>query len=221
MPLSTPAERSARAADFLPHDLVELAAPDDLVSETAIPGWVRASLARTPFVVVRRAYPLRALVPVGVRGRTRGERFAAWLPAASAVRRVSPEALVSRRARGPGRAPALAALDDVERLMAGQGLRWGPVGSVGFELATGLPCVTERSDLDLILRAPAPLAVADARRLRAALAALPVRADAQLETPAGGVALAEYADDPPRVVLRTLAGPRRVTSPWGEPAVAP
>jgi phosphoribosyl-dephospho-CoA transferase len=221
MPPCTPAERPPCAAEFLPHDLVEIATPEAIVAEATPPDWVRASLSRAPFVVVRRAAPVGALVPVGVRGRTRSERFAAWLPAASAVRRVAPEAVAARRAWRTGGPPLLEALDAVDRLMARHGLRWGPVGSVGFQLATGLPCVTERSDLDLIARAPVVLALEGARRLHAALAALPVRADVQLETPGGGVALAEYAAGAGRVVLRTLTGPRRVASPWGGPAAVP
>jgi phosphoribosyl-dephospho-CoA transferase len=219
MPRSTPAERRpAGAAELLPHDLVEIASPDAIVCDVPPPAWVRASLARAPFVVVRRSAPTGALVAVGVRGTSRSERFGAGLPAASAVRRVRPEDLAEGRGWRTGRSRQLTALDAVERLMAEHGLRWGPVGSVGFELATGVACVTEGSDLDDVARAPTPLAREDARRLHAALAALPVRVDVQLETPAGGVALAEYAGGGASVVLRTPAGPRRVASPWGEAA---
>jgi phosphoribosyl-dephospho-CoA transferase len=222
MPRSTPAERRpACAAEFLPHDLVEIASPGAIVCEAPPPEWVRASLARAPFVVVRRSAPRGALVAIGVRGASRSERFAAGLPATSAVRRIRPEDLAAARAWRTGRSRQLSALDAVERLMAAHRLRWGPVGSVGFELATGVPCVTPGSDLDLLARAPTALTRDGARRLHAALAALPVRVDVQLETPAGCVALAEYAAGGSRVVLRTLAGPRWVTSPWGEATVAP
>lgn len=215
MPGAMHAERRpVRAADLLPHDLLEIASQEVLVSDAPWPGWLSASLERAPFVVVRRAGPRGSLVPVGVRGSSRGERFAAWLPAARAVRRVRPEDLAARRGWLGHEAPQLSALAVVEALMAASGLRWGPVGSVGFELGTGVACVTPGSDVDLIVRAPAPLAREDARRLQAALAALPVRIDVQLETPEGGVALAEYAAGGPRVVLRTPDGPRWAATPW-------
>jgi phosphoribosyl-dephospho-CoA transferase len=41
-----------------------------------------------------------------------------------------------------------------------------------------------------------------------------IRIDAQLETPAGGVALAEYACGKPRVMARHASGPRLVADPW-------
>jgi phosphoribosyl-dephospho-CoA transferase len=34
------------------------------------------------------------------------------------------------------------------------GLPWGPIGSVGFELISGLAAVTPQDDLDLIIRVP-------------------------------------------------------------------
>ncbi len=222
MPRSTPAERRPlRPADFLPHDLVEIASPAAIEAGVPPPQWVRASLERAPFVVVRRCAPGSALVPVGVRGERRSERFATCLPAAKALRRIRPEDLAAERAWRGSRSPQLSALDEVERLMAAHRLRWGPVGSVGFELATGVACVTPGSDLDLIARVPSPLSRDRARRLHAALAGLPLRVDLQLETPAGSVALAEYAAAAPRVVLRTREGPRWVASPWGEAGLPP
>jgi phosphoribosyl-dephospho-CoA transferase len=215
MPRSTPAEpRPAPTAGLLPHDLLEIASPGAIRSIAPRPAWVDRSLERAPFVVVRRARPRGALVPIGVRGASRGERFAAWLPASRAVRRIRPEDLAAEhgwRARG---VPLLSALSLVEELLAAHALAWGPVGSAGFELASGVACVTPTSDLDVVARAPEPIAPDGARRLHAALAALPVRIDLQLETPAGGVALAECAAGGNRVVLRTLDGPRFASTPW-------
>lgn len=215
MPPSTRAEGADGAGELLPHDLLELAPPAAIVTGAALPAWALASLARAPFVVVRRAARRGGLVPVGVRGATRRERLAGWLPEARAVRRVRPEDLAARRGWLGRDAPQLAALARVEGILAAHALCWGPVGGVGFELATGTGCLTAESDVDLVVRAEAPLGRELARSLHAALAALPVRVDVQLETPAGAVALAEYAAGGPRVVLRTLEGPRWAASPWG------
>jgi len=41
-----------------------------------------------------------------------------------------------------------------------------------------------------------------------------IRTDAQIETPGGAVALAEYAVASGSVLVRTADGPRLVTDPW-------
>jgi phosphoribosyl-dephospho-CoA transferase len=45
-------------------------------------------------------------------------------------------------------------------------------------------------------------------------AAAPARIDVLLETPRGGVLLADLAPAPTRVVVRTPDGPRLVADPW-------
>lgn len=207
------------AGDALPHDLLEVASPQALVAGAPPPAWVGVSLRRAPFVVVRRAAPSGTLLPVGVRGDARRERFAAFLPAEDALRRIRPEDLAAlHRPGAPARAPALAAVALVAEHMAALRLTWGPTGSVGFELATGVAAVTPASDLDVLARAPDPLPRDAARWLVEHLAALPCRVDVQLETPAGAVALAEYAAGPRRILARTPCGPRLVESPWAAPA---
>ena len=184
------------------------------------PHWVAAQLARTPWVVVRRAPCHDRLVPVGVRGATRAERFAGWLRAESVRAYVSPLQLAARRdwRRNPRRAEvaALAALDDVEAIMARAGLaaRWGVAGSVAFELASGCATTSCASDVDLIVKLDAPFPAAAAQALDAELTQLAVRADVLLETPVGAVALAEYAHARAPYLVRTVDGPRRLADPW-------
>jgi phosphoribosyl-dephospho-CoA transferase len=212
MPLTAPG--------LAPHDLLFLRTGADLVSEAA-PAWVAAALARAPLVVVRRAAWVAGLAPVGVRGQTRSERYAAFLAPGGIAGRITPEDLAARRGwRGSRRAEevgALRALERVEALLGALGLGWGPAGSVGFELASGVPTATAASDLDVVIRAPQRLPLDSGRRLIAALADAPVRVDVQMETPAGAVSLAEYARGGP-MVARTAQGPRLVAGPWGEEA---
>jgi phosphoribosyl-dephospho-CoA transferase len=92
--------------------------------------------------------------------------------------------------------------------------RWGPGGSVGFELASGVPTTTPASDLDIVLGAAASLARADAARLHADLSALTVRIDVLLETPNGAVALADHAKGDGAILLRAPQGPRFARDPW-------
>ena len=211
--------------DVAPHDLLRLRDGADLAFPSPLPGWVLEALNRAPFVVVRRAPLLGGgLVPVGVRGPSRRDRFAAHIPIDAVAERIAPEQLAAARPwRGSPRRtsiPALRGLEVADRALGSLGLCWGPTGSVGFELASGLPTTSLGSDLDLLLRCHEPLSVSDARRLLAVLAAAPVRVDAQIETPNGSVALTEYACGEAAMLLRTTDGPRLVDDPW-RPAIGP
>jgi phosphoribosyl-dephospho-CoA transferase len=160
------------------------------------------------------------MMPVGVRGRTRKQRFAAFLAVAEIADRLAPEDLTDSRytieRTRRDAAPALAALARAAPILARHGLRWGPGGSVGFEIATGVATATSLSDLDLILRQDRRLEPAEAIALLGALteAAAPGRIDVMLETPGGGVALAELAAMPAQVLVRTPDGPRLSADPW-------
>lgn len=205
-----------------PHDLLRLAKGAELRYEGLVPGWVPATLARASWVVVRRARTPTELIPVGVRGSTRAERLAAFLAPSAVATRVTPEGLTAVRAwrQTPATHPAytlLCVLNTVDELFTSQGLVWGPTGSVGFELATGIATVGPTSDLDMVVRAPEPWPPERARGLADALARLPVHVDVQLDTPAGALALAEYARGG-RVLLRTPDGPKLVRDPWERPA---
>ncbi len=207
-------------AAYSVHTLLRLRHADDLIWDEGRPDWAVSALQLAPWVVVRRAAPRPRLWPVGIRGGLRLQRCAAWLPDAAVEDFVTPEMLVATRSwrQRPcaDAIPALALLDEVEAILRAHGYagRWGPGGSVGFELASTLPCVSPGSDLDLVLRAHEPIAVRDAAALWAALSELPARVDALLETPAGAVALAEYARGKGVVMLRTPRGSRLVADPW-------
>jgi phosphoribosyl-dephospho-CoA transferase len=201
-----------------PHDMLRLINGVGLRYEESAPAWVSTSLARAPWVVVRRARGPAGLIPVGVRGSTRAERFAALLAPEAVAARVTPEGLIAERvwhhmprARRMG---PIRVLDAVDELFSSLGLVWGPTGSVGFELATGVAAAGTASDLDVVVRAPEPLPLESARELADHLNRLPTCVDAQLDTPAGAVMLNEYTRGE-RVLLRTPEGSRRLTrDPW-------
>jgi phosphoribosyl-dephospho-CoA transferase len=200
-----------------------------VMADGQAPPWVGLTLRRTPWVVVRRGYIQAGRIPVGVRGWTRAQRFAAWLAVVDIAEQLSPEELgdgfqdrpipglrcVLQRLRRMA-VPALAALARVAPLLVRQGYRWGPGGSVGFELATGVATATASSDLDLILRKARRLEAQAALALQVALveAAAPARIDVLLETPRGGVSLADLAARPTHVLVRTPDGARLLTDPW-------
>jgi phosphoribosyl-dephospho-CoA transferase len=202
------------------HDLIRLREPIALMAGGPAPSWVEPVLRRLPWVVVRRGHVRDGMIPIGVRGLTRLQRFAALVAVAEIAERLSPEDLtvagyVPAQKRKDA-APALAALDRVVGLLMRRGYHWGPGGSVGFEIATGVATATAASDLDLILRQERRLEPNQATDLLAALfkAAAPARIDVMLETPCGGVALADLAARPARLLVRTPDGPRLSVDPW-------
>jgi len=204
------------------HDLIRPCKPIALTLEAPAPSWLGPALERAPWLVVRRGPIRNGMIPVGARGSARHQRFAAFLPAAEIAERLSPEDLVlSFPAIDQERrdaVPALAALDRVAPVLARLGSRWGPGGSVGFEIATGVATATATSDLDLILRQDRRLELCDAIALLDVLArsAAPARIDVMIETPHGGVSLGDFAAKPAKVLVRTPCGPRFSADPWME-----
>ncbi|MEP9327478.1 malonate decarboxylase holo-ACP synthase [Paraburkholderia phymatum] len=210
------------------HDILRVRKLEPFDAE---PAWVRDAFARAPFVVVRRAQAAAGFVAVGVRGAARNERYGTWTRSDDIEAAFTPEALSSASALAADRAalpalPAFVALDALRRdTSCFASFAWGPSGSVGFELATGVPTVTSTSDLDLLIRMPNHLTHDEAARIQAALdghaAQAGVRIDAQLETPAGGVALSEYASRKAAVMARHASGPQFVADPWARAPVQP
>jgi phosphoribosyl-dephospho-CoA transferase len=202
-----------------PHDLLWVREPGDLRSAAEVPAWAsREWLSQAPVVVRREAVAEPGVVPVGLRGRARNERFAAYVDRARVVRRVMPEALAESRAWRTNTAladllcvQALARIaPELDRLR----LTWGVTGSVGFALASGVSTLRQDSDLDLLLRSPKPFARDEARSLLALVQASPARIDMQIDTGRGGFALAEWAGVADRVLLKTGRGPVLVSDPW-------
>lgn len=202
------------------HDLIRLRDPYVLAKDA--PVWVDTALQRTPWVVVRCGNVRDGVIPVGIRGNTREERYAALLSVAEIVDRRSPEDLFQTRLFQKethcDNRPALAALEHVAPILDRWKLRGGPGGSVGFEIATGSRTVTDSSDLDLIIRMQRRFVREEAVDLLAALskAASPVRIDVIVETPVGGVLLADLVAMPKKVLVRTADGPRLSADPWSE-----
>jgi phosphoribosyl-dephospho-CoA transferase len=195
-----------------PHDLLRIAPS----TWNDAPAWVETALIRAPFVVVRRALFPNGQIPIGVRGATRSERFGTWLDQSQVLDITQPEDLLAIEPRRE--LPAFALLRQITPICNDTALSWGPTGSAGFELASGMPTVTETSDLDLVIRMPAPLCETDAAALFDALTQAAhtwhIRIDIQAETPNGAFSLIEYARRHQHILLRRADGPRLVADPW-------
>lgn len=203
-----------------PHDLLRIADPAQVLPIGLVADRVafRAALDRAPWVVVRRDVCDREFLPVGVRGATRSLRWAARVPRTAVAEVLTPADLLDRARPVPRDLPVFHALATLPRLARPAWVSaWGPGGSAAFELAAALATATRTSDLDLVADTPAAVPPAEAARLLALLARLPVRIDLQLQTPYGGIAAAELARGEAQVLLRTDLGPLLVTDPWAPP----
>ena len=195
-----------------PHDLLwgmpVAALPADA------PTWALEVLTLGRPVVVRRAQVVEGRVAVGVRGYSRDQRFATVMKMTDITRRIQPEQLIDAAGNAASDWPALQALRQMRSVMEAQGLPWGIAGGVGFELATGVQVLHQDSDLDLILRSDEFFGRERAADLVKALDVAVCRIDLQLQTPAGAVALREWAGSARQVLLKADDGARLVSNPW-------
>jgi phosphoribosyl-dephospho-CoA transferase len=197
-----------------PHDLVRLTS--GAVSLAGAPAWVRASLARAPWAVVRHDRPVPGQIPVGIRGPTRELRWATYITQAGVAGIRTPESL--RHIDDWAAIPDVAAMCALHALIPSLnrgGTAWGPTGSAGFSLATGHIAVHQASDLDLLLRCPVRPACAWLDRMARLFTAHEARVDAQVDTPAGMAHLEDLRRGGPSLV-RTCAGPVLCADPWEE-----
>jgi len=178
------------------------------------PAWVFEVLTLGHPVVVRRAQVVEGRVAVGVRGYSRDQRFATVMKMTDITRRIQPEQLIEAAGNAASDWPALQALRQMRSVMEAQGLPWGIAGSVGFELASGVQVLHQDSDLDLILRSDEFFGRERADDLVKALDVAVCRIDLQLQTPAGAVALREWAGSARQVLLKADDGARLVSNPW-------
>jgi phosphoribosyl-dephospho-CoA transferase len=185
--------------------------------DVSVPASVRRELEETNFVVVRRGVVTENWVPIGIRGPQRFQRWAAWYPRYAIQGIVKPMDLVTRVDTVNERdiSPVRRAFQSLKNAWQSLAYPWGPAGSLAFEVATGKPTTTLRSDLDVVIYADEPLSRRDAQRLLAAADDLEVTVDIRIETPTCGFSLTEYATSPTKtILLRTVDGPILGDAPW-------
>ncbi len=205
-------------ATLAPHDLVWLADPAGSLGRDALPDWVLLPALHDTPLVVRRDGRRPGEIPVGLRGRTRAERFGTWVVPAAIGKVVTPMELAAQRAwhRRPELATlaAIRALEAVADWLDAAGIRWGVTGSAGFSLACPHNVLHADSDLDLVVQSAQPLPEHHVTLLAELQRAAPGRIDIQVATPFGGFSLLERLRGGGRVLLKTDHGPRLCSDPW-------
>ena len=203
-----------------PHDLVWF---DEAALAVDAPAWAVAVVAAGEPGVVRRAARHGISLPVGIRGADKRQRHGDQVAAKRVSSHLAPEAIdLDVLARPPwsergGDVPALAALADIRHRLNDLSIVWGPTGAVGYELATGRAVAHRESDLDLVVRLPEccnDVLAALCETAAAARQTYAIRCDIQLETPAGGVALADWAGEAGQMMVKSDTGPYLTANPW-------
>ena len=198
------------------HDLILLRTELAVVSTQGDPACPYLNPTQRPWVVVRRGRISDGLIPVGVRGSQRHERCSGFTRLSEVLETRRPDQLRLLLAEDSRRAlQAFRTLSYLESHLIGLDMSWGPGGSVGYELASGIPAVRDGSDLDFILFAPRKLDLREAQNLWRMISSAPGKVDALVETPFCGFSLEEFVTTSPRKIpLRTSDGRILGSNPW-------
>jgi phosphoribosyl-dephospho-CoA transferase len=198
------------------HDLILLRSETAVTYTEGGPACPYLNPNQRPWVVVRRGRFSDGLIPVGVRGSQRQERCAGFTRLSEVLETRRPDQLRLLLAEDSRRAlQAFRSLSYLESRLVGLDMSWGPGGSVGYELASGIPAVRGDSDLDFILFAPIKLEITEAQDLWRMISSAPGKVDALVETPFCGFSLREFATTSPRkILLRTSDGRILGSDPW-------
>ncbi len=214
---------SKPARPFNPHDLLWAVDAASFSCTGDLPDWASSAwLAKVPAVVRREKIAALDCIPVGLRGTAREQRHGAYLRRDRMARRVTPEMLAQTGildgARRFGRFDAIDTLLRIAPRLDALNLAWGPTGSVGFALASGISVIRSTSDLDLVVRAPVMPDAGTIKALRALDSHASCRLDIQIDTGRGAFSVAEWFQGKRRILLKTDSGPLLTDSPWGEQA---
>ncbi len=202
-----------------PHDIVEIEKGVS-IDTLFFPEWAIKRWEETPYHVVRRGIVAQGEIAIGIRGETRGERHGTtileqWVRSIITPESLAQEAVWQNWARHNQFPEILSSLMTLSTLFSS--IRWGVGGSLGYELATGLPTLSEKSDIDIILYPEAPFSIKVASEWLWAIKSLPQRVDIQVEGSQGAFHLEEYArarDATATVLIKSATGYRLSTNVW-------
>lgn len=188
----------------MPHDLVQVRSLEELKSFSNFPEWAKQACLTAPFHVVRRAPQRDNLIPIGIRGNERSERFGTYIPQQFIETVISPKNIVEqmlwcnwqRQSQFP---EFVIHLNQLSKLLSG--LSWGIGGSLGYELITGRECLKPSSDVDIIWYQSTQPDLQFCQSLIQQTQHLSPRIDIQIENHHGAFHLSEYVQSPDRAIL--------------------
>lgn len=189
------------------HDIVRFRDVGDITFHGEVPDWVKVRPASRHHAVVRRMKTTTQTVAIGLRGKGRSERIAGFINKEDIEEIITPQSLVSSPAHYRD-SRFHDVLSGIDAIVSPFGYEWGPTGSVGFELATGVPVTTQASDLDMTVYVPSNFDYQVLVQLYEQLQQCPLRIDAQIEFGQMGAALlADIVKFKSGFLLRTSSGP--------------
>lgn len=206
-----------------PNDLLQFTSLQDLaLTENPLPSWAKDSLSESKTVVVRRGLIKNELIPVGIRGYERKQRFACYLNIAAIKKQYHPQYFIQHKRwknlpNDRQKLPPFEALQKIAPLLSNY--QWGIGGSLGYEMATGVKMVKNTrehvSDLDLLLYNVSTLKRRQAQELLQKINQYDVHADVQVVKGQNGFSLEEYASNrSKKTLVKTATGPLLVADPW-------
>lgn len=132
------------------HDIVKFNNLDQLETISTIPDWVYDAQSAANYGVVRRMPISNQIIPIGLRGNSREQRFGTFIHENHIVEIITPNALVERIDKFDNKFyyPILKRIRDQFQQF---NFIWGPTGSIGFELATSINVTSINSDIDLLI----------------------------------------------------------------------
>lgn len=135
------------------HDIIELQQVESLLKRYRdLPDWAVQSLREIPYLVVRRGIMNENAIPVGIRGKNRGERIGIEINSNDCKRIIKPRNLVKENSYRFLLTPELyQSLEKIKEYLDFKKVIWGIGGSIGFSLSSKQIVYKDTSDIDLIL----------------------------------------------------------------------
>lgn len=132
------------------HDIIQFATIENLETLVNLPDWVTDASASKNFGVVRRMPIVNKIVPIGLRGETRAQRYGGFIHESNITQVITPVSLLDCIDKFNNQI-YFSALNNIKKEFEKLQLLWGPTGSVGFEIATSIKVTTLNSDIDICL----------------------------------------------------------------------
>lgn len=190
------------------HDLIKVNNYTDIFTENELPLWVKAALAKNPYVVVRRSLSPKQFLPIGIRGDKRSERYSAFFDRTKAIKVIRPEDIVKNKLWKERKEGIFQYLNSIENIMHRASVEWGIIGSVAFELVTQNQHVSESSDIDIIVRYQPSMTYENCFNIVKQLKEIPINVDIQVEYGKKAYSMHEYVENPEnKILIKTEVGP--------------